>query len=237
MKKAIATFAALAILGVLAPSIYADAFIIDHFTEPATGQTLSVTGSGSASNTEIGLAGVVGGSRTLLITTVGQFDNISSLTLDVSGTGSLSMNNGSGQDGTGKIVWDANGAGLGGVDLTVGGTLPYLQARILASDLDLGFSVLITETAAAGGSTAIWTTSLGEGVSFVNQALSSFTNAANVDFTLVDKIVLMLSGPSAQDTTLDLLEITNTPAVPEPVTMALLGLGGLGLLIRRRRHA
>jgi len=122
---------------------------------------------------------------------------------------------------------------MGGVDLTNGGILPVLQAAILASDLNLGFRVDITETAGAGGSAAFWSTNLGSGASSVNQSLASFTNAGAVDFTKVDKIVLTLSGPLAQDATLDLLEVTNTP-IPEPVTLSLLALGGLALIRRRR---
>jgi len=155
------------------------------------------------------------------------------------GTGTLSLGNDSGQNGVGTITWDANGAGLGGVDLTNGGTLPYLQSKILASDLDLGYSVYITETADEGGSTAFWTTNLGPGVSYVNELLANFTNSANVNFEKVDKIVLTMSGPIAQDATLDLLEVTNTRggSVPEPLTLlgVFAGVSGVGAYIRRRR--
>jgi len=240
VKKTIATLVALAALGVLAPTVQAVSFMIDDFTQPNTGQSVSVTGVGSAGNTTTGLVGVVGGSRTMQVSVItSSFGLSSSLNMNATPPGTLSLGNDSGQNGVGTITWDANGAGLGGLDITNGGLLPYLQSKILASDLDLGFRADITETAAAGGSTASWTTNLGPGVSFVNQLLTSFTNAGAVDFTQVDKIVLTLSGPFAQDATLDLMEVTNTPggAVPEPLTLLGLfaGVSGVGAYIRRRR--
>jgi hypothetical protein len=69
-------------------------------------------------------------------------------------------------------------------------------------------------------------------MSSVNELLTNFTNAANVNFAQVDKIVLTMSGPSAQDATLGLLEVTTD--TPEPLTMSLLALGGLTMLRRRK---
>lgn len=234
MRKTIA-FVVLASLGVLTPAIHAEALVIDHFTQSGAGQAISVTGLGSVTETVTGLTEVLGGARTIqLAVSTSSYGLSSSVNVSPAGTGTLSLGNDSGQDGVGTITWDAAGAGLGGVDLTNGGTLPYLQSKIVASDLNLGFTVEITETATAGGSMAVWSTSLGYGVSYVNQPLASFINAANVDFNQVDKVALILSGPLAQDATLDLLEFTNTPA-PEPVTMSLLGLGGLAILLRRKQ--
>jgi hypothetical protein len=231
-------------LGLLAPAVRATSFIIDDFSQPNVGQVVSIVGTGSVSNTTTGLPGVVGGSRTMQIDVLAsQFGLSSSLNVNAIGLGTLSLGNDSGQNGVGTVTWDANGAGLGGVDLTNGGALPYLQSRILASDLDLGFTVDITETAAAGGATASWTTDLGPGVSYVNRLLTDFTNSANVDFTAVDKIVLTLFGPSAQDATLDNVEITNTPGVdgvvPEPFTLLTVfaGMCSLGTYMRRRVNA
>lgn len=239
MRQTLCMAVVLCLLGM--STAFAVPFTIDDFTEPVGDQSVSFTGAGTASDTVTGLtpANTVGGSRQLDLTVAsGSQSNSLVVDHDDYGVGALSMNLGSGTDGFGVVTWDSNGAGLSGVDLTVAGTNPYLQASIRFSDQDLGFAVTITETAAAGGSTASWSTNLGPGVSYVNQALSSFTNAGDVDFTDVDKIVLTLSGPLAQDATIDLLEVTNTPQngdgnIPEPA--GLLGLGLLGLVRRRRR--
>ena len=235
-RTVVVALATIAIFTTFAPVAHATSFLIDHFVVPPGGQSVLVHSVGSGSKTVTGLAGVVGGARTLdLNVTTSTYGLYSSLAEVSTVGGSLSLSNDSGQVGEGKVTWDASGAGLGGVDITLGGAVSYLQSHVLFSDQDLGFRIDITETAAAGGSTAYWSTNLGLGPSTVFQSLSSFTNAGAVDFTKVDKIVLTLSGPAAQDGTIDLLEITDNP-VPEPITLGgiALGVGALCGYIRRR---
>ena len=237
VRTAAIRLAAIAVFGVFAPVAHAISFQIDEFLAPPTGQAISVSGVGTGSNTMAGLAGVVGGVRSMDLNVTGSAWDLTSSLAEVSwGPGSLSFSNDSGQNAVGTVTWDQGGLGLGGVDITLGGVCQYLEARVLASDQDLGFRIDITETAAAGGSTAWWSTNLGAGPSDVSQLLSGFTNASSVDFTRVDEIVLTLSGPTAQDGTIDLLGVTDSH-VPEPLTVTgiILGVGTLCGYLRRRR--
>jgi hypothetical protein len=224
----------LAILGVLAPTIYADTFLIDDFSMPIVGQTITVTGTGSQTSTINSLTGVVGNTRTMNINvTSSAYGYSSTLKTSPLAGGTLELGNEGGQNGVGTITWDAGGAGLGGIDITNGGLLPYFQAKMLSSDQTDIFRVDITDSS---GHTAYWTSNLGTGPNAINQLLSSFTNPNAADFTSVDKIMVTLSSLNlAQDTVMDTVEVTNTP-VPEPATMTLLALGGFSVFMARRRR-
>ena len=233
--RALGVLVAVAAILLLAGPSQAALFIIDNFD----------TGAQEASQTNIGTSLVstvsglltsdtIGGTRSLQVQVTASDGLDSKLNVLIS-TGRLSLSNDAGNTGLGTITWDANGAGLGGVDI-VPDTNPFFQAWVHDSDLGVIMNIAITDT---GNDTATYQASLASGAQFVNKALADFTNAGNVDFNSVDKIVMTLSGPSAQDCSIDLVGITTTPA-PEPTTMVLLGIGGvcaLGARYRRRSRA
>jgi hypothetical protein len=206
------------------------------------GTVLTQIGAGSNSSLQGSFpADIIGGYRAQFLN-VGAGGTQVNTTLVNPGTGDFSMSIGAGDDGSATLTYDANGAGLGSLGnfLTfLGGganaSNTYFQAAVKFSDQNLVFTASFTDT---GNDTATFVSLLGPGISFVNQAFGSFSNAGAVDFDNISKIQIRLDGPLAQDVKIGLLEITNTPetSTPEPASMALLGsaLAGLGMFGRKK---
>jgi len=216
--------------------------VIDDFTKPAPGNTAVLqSGTGTNSLTQTGLSpNVIGGTRAMVLT-VNSGSQLDSLLVNVTNH-DFSMSIGAGDDGFSTLTYDSNGALLGAAgnlltNLAGGATASntFFQAQVKFSDLNLNFTTSFTDT---DGDVATFATVLGPGISFINQAFSSFTNAGVVNFDSIRSIQIRLDGPQAQDVKIGLLEITNTPetGAPEPATMALFGsaLVGLGLFGRKR---
>jgi hypothetical protein len=101
----------------------ARAFTIDTFDNQTT--ELFLVGSGTTSETDTGVTGAVGGARNVTLTeSNGAFAVLGINDSNVFGfnaTGSLYLTSTTNGDTTGSILYDANGSGLGGVDLTESG--------------------------------------------------------------------------------------------------------------------
>lgn len=131
--------------------------------------------------------------------------------------------------GSGKLIWDNNGAGLGGIDLTDGGKSDQLTISVLEIDqgqVNLIFS--ITDTNGETSSLEISDAIVGQNNIFLADILGL------ADLTAVDMVMLEIQGTEASDLQID--QIATTSSVPEPASAALLGLATLGF-IRRRRAA
>jgi len=235
MRKSFATLAAL----VLATSS-ASAAVIDDFSAPSGGQTVTQTTIGSNSQTLIGLgSSVIGGTRQVNVT-ITSFSAVG-----VNGSASVKIQNPSA--GAAEINADSNtdatetfGYGTTSdlnVDLTNGGLSNAFIIRLLLTDLPslANANSITVSTTGGGSSTATFTIPglVGNGNPSpfdVVVPYASFTGTAN--FTDLDTIGLAINGPRSSDYTFDFI---STNSVPEPASLSLFAVGAMGVLSRRKR--
>ena len=211
----------------------AQAFVtIDNFTDvDVNPQIVGPMSSGNASDTDTGLTGAIGGQRTLQLTINGStFSQDSDLRVDTTPVqGVAILNNGSGNDSTGKITWDGGGS-LGGVDLTEAGGNDRINVAVLFADLNLALTVDVTD---GGGDVATVAKLTGAMTGLEGFRFNDFlANNAAIDLTDINKVELTFDGPAAQDATIRFIEATI--GIPEPAAVSLLTIGLAGLMRRRR---
>lgn len=223
-RSSIAAVAAAALFVAAAGSSRA-ALVIDNYDVGA--QSIMLT-TGTANNSLGMLApDVLGGTRSLDLTITANPNMLSSSLVVLPVPGIVTLSNDVGVASVASATYDANGAGLGGVDLAAAGT--QFEFNILAVDLTLSITIEVTD----GNAVTSTKTLSGLMVGNATFAFASFVGGA--DFTDVEKIKVIWTAPDSADFAADFFGVTNV--VPEPASLALVATGLAGLAARRRLRA
>lgn len=186
--------------------------------------------NGTPSNTLTGLACAVGESRRLALTPTGTVVG----GVDTEPPGILSINPFSGAQSTLTVTWDADGEGLGGVDLLADGATGIQVNDIVVDTGILSITALITDTSDL---TKVGTLAVLSGVNEGDQTIlfTSFGGTGNL--STVKAITFSFVSTPDTDWSIDSIQ-TNASPVPEPGTLALLGTGlaSLPLVAWKRRR-
>jgi hypothetical protein len=199
--------------------------VIDNFD---TGVTNISIASGTSSQTANGNPGdIIGGDRDVELEVLSS----TGLTASVNANppaGVFAWSNAAQVQSTATLTWDDAG-GLGGIDLTDGGASDAILIELITIDLNAALNFSATDT--NGGSSSRVLTGLAPGE--LTFGFDSFVGTA--DFTSVDSISLTLTGPTEVDAVIDLVATSTTVNVPEPSTIAALGIGLAGIGFARKR--
>jgi hypothetical protein len=244
MTKTLLAAAALAVASF--SSAQAAPILIDDFITP---QAVTATAGFPTASSSVAAGEAIGGERDISVEMLAGF---TSLSLSVSPFAGELLVHDSGASvlGSSLVVWDGpdsdpttlDPAGLGGIDLTSGGTLDAFRLSYLLADLAGEVTMTVYDAGDATGDTWSQVTMLLPGGIFapvdVDADYASFStigpNGA-ADFTNVGAISMQIANTSTGS--LDVL-LTRVECVPEPSAglLSLLGLGGVFLPLRRRHH-
>lgn len=217
--KLIKTLAATLVLGLAASQAQAVPFIIDDFSDFQKVTVNTNTTPDTVANTVAG--SMLGGFRTITVNRVSGLGETHASVNEFGGQ-ALEVSNTAGINSDVSVLWNANGAGLGGVDLTVAGVNDYLSMNVLTIDLSVNVSFTLVDSL-ANTFTSGPTFFPGPGVFQVD--LNQFTVGGGVDVTDIESITMFLSSTdTAWDGTVDFVE-TNVKFVPVPAPLALMAIG------------
>jgi hypothetical protein len=221
-------------------------YLIDDFssyTTPGSGSSATpstdgwtmkpTTGTGALSYTETGLADVAGGSRTTTVTSSSSRNGYTTATMSTSGTlAGLSVDNYVRTSSTLSLLYNGDGSGLN-ADLSSPGLNMF---RVGFETDELGTAIPTTMSITVSDGTHTSTVSQtwsppgelpAEGVQDYDFLFSAFDPLIN--FNQIQSITFFYSSDRAND-----YRITYFGAVPEPISMVMLGCLGAGMAVARK---
>ena len=207
--------------------------LIDDFIDPTPGAICTSVSESSSTGScahNSALGEILGGEREIELTwdsfegsgTAGE----AKVTI---GQGALNLSNDTGVKSTMVVTYDGTVANPMDEDLTWGGMTDTFAIDLEVLDIVDGFDATITVTDTGGGSFT-YVIPAAPSVAPVT-AFVPYSNFMGVDFSTVSSLVFTVvsSLPSLD------LGVTAIRKVPEPATVAIMGLGLLGLGFMRRR--
>ncbi|MBU1665064.1 MAG: hypothetical protein KKG92_06650, partial [Gammaproteobacteria bacterium] len=139
------------------------------------------------------------------------------------------------------LTWDANGSGLGGLDITDAGAATGVFIKLLVTDLPLVSLKFDVVSAGGTSSRSVLFTSAMSGIDLY-VPFADFVGSA--DFSHLNAFKLTMDGAIGWDAAFDTIRTavaplsTSASQLPEPTPLALLGLGlvllGLSQRLRPR---
>ena len=216
-------FCCLAAIALVVPSVQASVVIVDDFDDGKVDLTAN-SGTTSASLIDQPTTSAVGGFRDTTVTWV-------SGALDVSAKrnpapGEMAFSSERGVVGLFNLVYDGDGSGLSGLDITDGGSNVFLFLDIVFDDLGGEILVTLEDNSATSFSLS---KSLTPGPELVAFKLSDFIG---VDLAALESISVDVIGVEAGDYAIDSIYA----GVPEPSTIAIWSLFGVGMAVYVRRQ-
>jgi len=217
----------IALLG-LPTASRAQPILIDDFSTNQAAQTLTFPPAGTSSSSSVSGAGILGGERDVEVDLTAGVIAGNTMSATVS-SGFFSYSQDATISGMGKIQWDGtdgsptiNPTGLGGIDLTAGGTQDAFLLSVFFDDLPVNIVIEVFTDAGNASSLTLATPGLLFSATGFVLPYSAFTTTlgTGADFANVGAITLTLgSSVTAPDVVLDFLQTTSTLTATKTVAI------------------